>query len=244
MNTFLRRPPSTTTVTNMKFASMAFFTALSFIWYSDAFVVPRLVVSPALSTNKQILSTAPPQHARVTALRDDPKGIVDVVFNSIPLGVLFIAAATERENRKEVFSLQEKALATWKAAQEAAIAAEKESRKEAIAAEKASWENAFLQQKNAIAAEKESRKEEIAAERASRKEDIAAEKESRKEAIAAEKASQDKAIAAERANLLAALSHQNEIWSLRFENYMAKGEKFKKDDGLPPPSSPSDSKSE
>ena len=142
-----------TTVTNMKFASMAFFTALSFIWYSEAFVVPRLVVSPAtLSTNKQILSTAPPQHARVTALRDDPKGIVDVVFNSIPLGVLFIAAATERENRKEVFALQERALATWKAAQEAAIAAEKESRKEAIAAEKASWENAFLQQKNAIAA--------------------------------------------------------------------------------------------
>jgi hypothetical protein len=216
-----------TTVTNMKFASMAFFTALSFIWYSEAFVVPRLVVSPAtLSTNKQILSTAPPQHARVTALRDDPKGIVDVVFNSIPLGVLFIAAATERENRKEVFALQENALATWKAAQEAAIAAEKESRKEAIAAEKAS-------QDKAIAAEKESRKEAIAAEKASRKEEIAA-----------ERASQDKAIAAERANLLAALSHQNEIWSLRFENYAARGEKFKKDDGLPPPSSPSDLKSE
>ena len=53
-----------------------------------------------------------------------------------------------------------------------------------------------------------------------------------------------KAIAAERANLLAALSHQNEIWSLRFENYVAKGEKFKKDDELPPPSSPSDSKLE
>jgi lipase chaperone LimK len=66
----------------------------------------------------------------------------------------------------------------------------------------------------------------------------------RRTPFAAEKASRKEAIAAERANLLAALSHQNEIWSLRFENYMAKGEKFKKDDGLPPPSSPSDSKSE
>ena len=178
----------------MKFASIAFYIALSFIlWYSEAFVVPRLVVSPALSTNKQFLTTAPPQHARVTALWDDPKGIYDVVFNAFPAALLVFAVsvsfvsqekilASEKEKRAEVLAAEKENLAVWKAIQEGAIATEKESR--------------------------------------------------------------EKAIAAEREDLKAALLQQNEIWSLRFENYAAKGEKFKKDDGLPPPSSPSDSKSE
>ena len=207
----------------MKFASIAFYIALSFIlWYSEAFVVPRLVVSPALSTNKQFLTTAPPQHARVTALWDDPKGIYDVVFNAFPAALLVFAVsvsfvsqekilASEKEKRAEVLAAEKENLAVWKAIQEGAIATERERQ-----------EKAFLLQEKAIAAEKESREK----------------------AIATETARQDKAIAAEREDLKAALLQQNEIWSLRFENYAAKGEKFKKDDGLPPPSSPSDSKSE
>ena len=229
----------------MKFASIAFYIALSFIlWYSEAFVVPRLVVSPALSTNKQFLTTAPPQHARVTALWDDPKGIYDVVFNAFPAALLVFAVsvsfvsqekilASEKEKRAEVLAAEKENLAVWKAIQEGAIATERERQ-----------EKAFLLQEKAIAAEKESREKAIAAEKESRKEAIAAETARQDKAIATETARQDKAIAAEREDLKAALLQQNEIWSLRFENYAAKGEKFKKDDGLPPPSSPSDSKSE
>ena len=295
----------------MKVAALCIL-ALSFIiGCSEAFIARRLVVPPALFTNK-VLATTAPQHARVTALRDDPKGIFDVVFNSIPLAVLYIAATTERENRKEVFAAQNTSLAAWKAVQQETIAAEKERQDKAIAAEKESREKAFVLQEKAIAAEKESRKEDfllheralaaekerqdkalaaekerqdkalaaerenrekaIAAERDDREKAIATERESRKEdsllhekaiatetarqdkALAAEKESREKAIAAEREDLKAALLHQNEIWSLRFETYAAKGKNFKKDDGTPPlksprfvtrdpPSPPSDSKS-
>ena len=176
----------------MKVAALCIL-ALSFIiGCSEAFIARRLVVSPALFSNK-ILATTAPQHARVTALWDDPKGIYDVVFNAFPAALLVFAVsvsfysqekvlASEKEKRAEVLAAEKENLAVWKAIQEGAIATERESRKEAIAAE--------------------------------------------------------------REDLKAALLHQNEIWSLRFENYAAKGEKFKKDDGLPPPPSPSDSKSE
>jgi hypothetical protein len=78
---------------------------------------------------------------------------------------------------------------------------------------------------------------------------ITAEKESRKEAlllqekaITAEKESRKKDIAAEREDLKAALLHQNEIWSLRFDNHSAGREKIKEYNGLLSPQS--DSKSE
>ena len=132
-------------------------------------------------------------NARFPALSDDPKGLFDVAFNAIPLAVLIVVAATERENRKEIFAAQDKAIGVWKATQEEAIAAEKESRKEAS-----------LLQEKAITAERESRKEDIAA---------------------------------EREDLKAALLHQNEIWSLRFDNHSARREKIKEYNGLPPPQS-------
>ena len=227
----------------MKVAALCIL-ALSFIiGCSEAFIARRLVVPPALFTNK-VLATTAPQHARVTALRDDPKGIFDVVFNAFPAALLVFAVsvsfvsqekilASEKEKRAEVLAAEKENLAVWKAIQEGAIATERERQ-----------EKAFLLQEKAIAAEKESREKAIATETARQDKAIAAEKESRKEALATETARQDKAIAAEREDLKAALLQQNEIWSLRFENYAAKGEKFKKDDGLPPPSSPSDSKSE
>ena len=159
----------------MKVAALCIL-ALSFIiGCSEAFIARRLVVVPPTLFTNEALATTAPQHAHVTALWDDSKGIYDVVFISIPLALLLVSVTTERENQKEAF-----------------------------------------------AAERENRKEVCAAERESRKE----------------------AIAAEREDLKAALLHQNEIWSLRFENYAAKGEKFKENDGLPPPSSPSDPKSE
>ena len=137
----------------MKFASIAFYIlALSLIlWYSEAFVARPLVVSPARSANKQLSTTASPQHARVTALallagskginkivattapqharfpalRDDPKGVYDVVFNAFPAALLVFAVTASTITQDKVL-----------AAEKEIRKEEKESRKEAIASER------------------------------------------------------------------------------------------------------------
>ena len=213
--------------TKMKFASIAFYIlAFSFIlWYSEAFVVRRLVVSPALSTNKQLWTTAPPQHARVTALGlwdrskvtnkqgarkapqharitalRDHKGLLDVVVNSIPAVLLAIRAqASLIAQDKAIAAEKENLKATI--AQDKIIAAEKAK---IIAAEMANWK-ATQEKEKAIAAERERQDKVLAAERESPKEAIAAKdkvidagKAIQENAIAADRERQDKAIAAER----------------------------------------------
>ena len=180
----------------MKFASIAALCilALSFILcYSEAFVVRRLVVSPAFSTNKQLWTTAPPQYARFPALRDDPKGLYDVIFNVVPVALLAFTVSMSVAGQDKSYAAQDRAIAAREVAQDKAIAAERERQDKAIAVEK----------------------------------------EGRKEAFAAQEKSMEKVIAAERDNLKAALLQQNEVWSLRFENYAAKAVKVKENDGLP-----------
>ena len=151
------------------------------------------------------------------------------------------AIAAERENFavRKAIQVREEAFAAERESWKVAIAAERERQDKAFAAERESW-------KVAIAAERESRDKALAAEKERQDKAIVAERERQDKAIVAERERQDKALAAEkerqkedipaaRNDFMDALDRQNEIWSLRFEKYAAKGEKVEDKDELPPP---------
>ena len=214
----------------MKVAALCIL-ALSFIiGCSEAFIARRLVVSPALSTSK-ILATTAPQHARVTALGllDGSKGTNKILARKAP-----------QHTHVTALGLWHGSKGTNKIP---ATTAPQHARVTALWDDPKGWADVVFNavpaallvfvvststsaQEKVLAAEKEKRREVLAAE----KENLAVWKAIQEGAIATERESRKEAIAAEREDLKAALLHQNEIWSLRFENYAAKGEKIEKDD--------------
>ena len=201
---------------------------------TEAFIGRQSVVPPALFTNKIVATN--PKHARDTAL-----GLLDgSKANKIPAMKARQDARVSPLWDNDIQGLTNLGCNLIPVAVLAALIfntnnTERESRKDAIAAQDKAFGVWRETQEKAIAAERETQEKAIAAlEKA-----IVVEMESRKVAIAA----QEKVIAAQEKNLRNSLLEQNTIWSLRFENFLVKSENVKKNDGMPPPSSPSDSKS-
>lgn len=190
---------------------------------TEAFIGRQSVVPPALFTNKIVATN--PKHARDTAL-----GLLDgSKANKIPAMKARQDARVSPLWDNDIQGLTNLGYNLIPVAVLAALIfntnnTERESRKDAIAAQDKAFGVWRETQEKAIAALEKA---------------IVVEMESRKVAIAA----QEKVIAAQEKNLRNSLLEQNTIWSLRFENFLVKSENVKKNDGMPPPSSPSDSKS-